>query len=107
MFRSVLQHLPRLVKSLPGLLVALVFVAVTQPALALEGDTLLAHRLKLNLPSLLPESAAAEVPRVTVELGYGRALPPFLGVTAPTALPDEFGSPARQSAIKANITLGF
>jgi hypothetical protein len=80
---------------------------VTQPALALEGDTLLAHRLKLNLPSLLPESAAAEVPRVTVELGYGRALPPFLGVTAPTALPDEFGSPARQSAIKANITLGF
>lgn len=107
MFSPASQHLPRLFKSLPGLLAVLVFIAVAQPALALDGDTLLAHRLKLNLPSLLPENAAAEVPKVTVELGYGRALPPFLGVTAPTALPDEFGSPARQSTIKANITLGF
>ena len=107
MFRPALQHLPRLIKSLPGLAVAFLFVVAVQPALALDGDTPLAHRLKLNLPSLLPQNAAAEVPKVTVELGYGRALPPFLGVTAPTALPDEFGSPARQSAIKANITLGF
>lgn len=107
MFRPAPQRLPRLIKSLPGLLAALVFIVAAQPALAFDGDTPLAHRLKLNLPSLLPARAAADVPKISVELGYGRALPPFRGVTAPTALPGEFGSPARQSAIKANITLGF
>jgi len=85
---------------------ALPFFVGAQPAVALDRDAHLAHRMKFDLPTL-SDNAKDEAPRVTLELGYGRAPPPYLGAAAASALPEEFGRPGRQGAIKAGLTFGF
>lgn len=118
----------RMMKSLSAMLTGLFMIGATLPALA-EGagessnrgrvpeavangterssDLLLAHKVKLRLPSALIGDEDAQTPKFSIELGYGRSLPPLLGMAAPMNLPKEFGGRTDQSAIKANVTMGF
>lgn len=127
MINTVLSALTRVTKSLPALLAALVIGGAALPALAQDNsapslqwrppeqaapvaaersDLLLAHKVKLGLPPLIDDEAL-QAPKLSVELGYGRALPPLIGTASPSAVPEQFWGPAGQRAIKANLSMGF
>ena len=73
---------------------------------SLGSDLLLQHRVRFSLPAgLIGDEGAASA--LSLDLGHGRSLPPAFGSAPNTNLPKEFWGRDRQSAIKANLTLGF
>lgn len=128
MFASPPQRLNRVAKTLLVTLTASLMAGAALPAWA-QGDretavqggvpTLaaagiergnefsLAHKVKLGVPSVFVGDGNMQAPKLSLEFGYGRSLPPAVGSVSPVNLPEEFWGRANQSVIKANVTLGF
>src|SRR5579862_1260183 len=71
-------------------------------------DLSLTHKVRLRLPQELIGDGSGNAPKLSIDLGYGRSLPSFLGSTSPrTNLPNEFLGRSGQSAIKASVSVGF
>lgn len=128
MFASPPQQLNRVAKTLLATLTAFLMAGAALPAWAQgDGETIvqggvptlaaasvergnefsLAHKVKFGVPSVLVGDGNTQAPKLSLEFGYGRSLPPSVGTVSPVNLPEEFWGRANQSVIKANMTLGF
>jgi len=122
------RRLNHAMKCLPTLLAALVFASAALPAFA-QGDGVpglqirppepaanapargsnlpLEHKVRLGLPPALAGDASADAPKLSIELGYGKAAPPAPGLATPGSLPSEYWGRANERAVKADLTFGF